>query len=400
MNRKLLMKHCALLLVLAAALWSSSALALTINVNVTGSQAPYVYAWDNAQTPLTDAYPGTQLTNIKKVGGKTWYYIDLDATSVNVILSFGTDATKTIDITDIAGNRYFEFANNNANNVTDYYDLPEGASYEGQPFTYLVNTKGWTTVKAYVWGNGEQNAAFPGVAMEEVGINGNGNKVYKWTGNVPSSPTNVIFTNGIEQSSDLTWKNGAVWSNHAYDYQMAIAGAALNATDFPDENLRKAISASINVQEGQTFITDNVRILDISYDTNKGMTGKITNPTGIEKLTALEELYARDNSLTHLDLTHTSTLRVLDVSGNDVLKGMRGVSYCNANDNGVNVKGNNNFKKLIADNCPAWIYNAGLGSNNTNYQYITSLEYISQKNNPLDGWSSGFNYQTGLNSLI
>lgn len=399
MNRKLLMKHCALLLVLAAALWSSSALALTINVNVTGSQAPYVYAWDNAQTPLTDAYPGTQLTNIKKVGGKTWYYIDLDATSVNVILSFGTDATKTIDITDIAGNRYFEFANNNANNVTDYYDLPEGASYEGQPFTYLVNTKGWTTVKAYVWGNGEQNAAFPGVAMEEVGINGNGNKVYKWTGNVPSSPTNVIFTNDIEQSSDLTWKNGAVWSNHAYDYQMAIAGAALNATDFPDENLRKAISASINVQEGQTFITDNVRILDISYDANKGMTGKITNPTGIEKLTALEELYARDNSLTHLDLTHTTTLRVLDVSGNDVLKGMRGVSYCNANDNGVNVKGNNNFKKLVADNCPAWVFNAGLGSGNTNYQYITSLEYISQKNNPLDGWSSGFTAQTNLKYL-
>ena len=149
MNRKLLTKHCALLLVLAAALWSSTALALTINVNVTGSQAPYVYAWDNNQTPLIGAFPGTQLTNVKKVGNKTWYYIDIDATNANIILSFGTDATKTVDIS-VNGNRYFEFANNNANNVTDYYDCPGGFVYETTPFVYLVDTKGWANAYAYV----------------------------------------------------------------------------------------------------------------------------------------------------------------------------------------------------------------------------------------------------------
>ena len=402
MRQKLLTKHCAmLLLALFATAWSTQAWAITINVNVTGNQAPYVYAWDNNQTPLIGAFPGTQLTNVKKVGNKTWYYIDIDASTANIILSFGTDATKTVDIS-VNGNRYFEFANNNANNVTDYYDLPEGTSYEANPFTYLVNTKNWNSVKAYVWGANGHNANFPGELMTFVGTNGNGNKVYKWTGATPANPTNVIFVNGDnenEKSGDLTWKNGAVWSNYAFDYQKAIAGAALNGSDFPDENLRKAISASLGVQEGQTFITDDVRVLDISYDTNKGMTGKITDPTGIEKFTALEELYARDNSLTHLDLTHTTTLRILDVSGNNVLQGMRGTSYCNATGHGVNVKGNNNFKKLIADDCSTWIYNAGLGSNNTNYQYISSLEYISQKNNPLDGWSSGFEAQTNLKYL-
>ena len=403
MRQKLLTKHCAmLLLALFATAWSMQAWAITINVNVSGNQAPYVYAWDNNQNPLLDTYPGTQLTNIKRVGNKTWYYIDIDATSANLILSFGTDETKTGDITGITGNRYFEFANNYANNVTDYYDLPEGTSYEANPFTYLVNTKNWNSVKAYVWGANGNNANFPGELMTFVGTNGNGNKVYKWTGATPANPTNVIFVNGdneSEKSGDLTWKNGAVWSNYAFDYQMAIAGAALNGSDFPDENLRKAISASLGVQEGQTFITDDVRVLDINYDTSKGMTGKITDPTGIEKFTALEELYARDNSLTHLDLTHTTTLRILDVSGNNVLQGMRGTSYCNATGHGVNVKGNNNFKKLIADDCSTWIYNAGLGSNNTNYQYISSLEYISQKNNPLDGWSSGFEAQTNLKYL-
>lgn len=401
MKQNLLTKHCALLLLLAlATAWSTPAWALTINVKA--SQEPYVYAWDNDQNPLLDAYPGTKLTNTKNVGGQTWYYIDIDATNVNLILSFGTDDTKTGDINNIAGNRYFEFANNNADNLTDYFDLPDGVNYEANPFTYLVNTKNWNSVKAYVWGANGNNAAYPGEIMTYVGTNGNGNKVYKWTGATPVNPTNVIFSNGDnsnDKSGDLTWKNGAVWSNYAYNYQMAIAGAALNDSDFPDPNLRKAITASTGIAEGQTFMTDNIRVLDISYDTNKGMTGKITNPTGIEKFTALEELYSRDNSLSHLDLTHTSSLRILDVSGDNVLLGMRGVSYCNASGHGVNVKGNNNFKKLIADNCSAWEYNAGLGSNNANYQYISSLEYISQKNNPLNGWSSGFTAQTNLKYL-
>lgn len=401
MRKKLLTKHCAMmLLALFAVAWSTQAWAITINVNVTGNQAPYVYAWDD-QDLLLGAYPGTQLTNVKKVGNKTWYYIDIDATSANLILSFGTDETKTGDITDITGNRYFEFANNNANNVTDYYDLPEGTSYEGTPFTYLVDINNWNYVNAYVWGANGNNAAFPGERMTYVGKNGNGNNVYKWTGTTPTNPTNVIFSNGDnsnDKSGDLTWKNGAVWSNYAYDYQMAIAGAALNSSDFPDENLRKAITACLGVQEVHTFMTDDVRILDINYDTSKGMSGKITDPTGLEKFTALEELYARDNSLTHLDLTHTTTLRILDVSGNNVLQGMRGTSHCNANEHGVNVKGNNFFKKLIADDCTGWKYNAGLGSGN-DYQNITSLEYISQKNNPLDGWSSGFNAQTKLKYL-
>lgn len=388
-----------LLLALIAALASSNAWAITINVNA--SQAPYVYAWDNDQNPLLDPYPGTQLTNVKKVGNKTWYYIDIDASTANIILSFGSDATKTGDIY-VNGNRYFDFANNDANNVTDYYDMPNGVQYETTPFTYVVNTRNWGDVYAYAWGNGYSGAAssWPGAKMTKVGTNGNGKDVYKWMSDSQTNPANVIFHNNSgEQSPDKTWANGALWSNHAYDYQMTLAGAVLNSTDFPDANLRKAITASTGIAEGGAITTDNIKVLDISYDTSKGMTGKIADPTGIEKFTALEELYSHNNSLSYLDLTHTSTLRILDVSGDDALYGMRGVSYCNTSGHGVNVKGNNNFKKLIADDCPKWEYNAGLGTNNTNYQYITSLEYISERNNPLDGWSSGFNYQTGLKYL-
>lgn len=231
MKNQLLTKHCALTLLMAliAATWSNDAWAraLTINVNVTGSQAPYVYAWDNAQNPLTDAYPGTQLTNVKRVGGKTWYYIDLDAESVNVILSFGDDDSKTVDITDIAGNRYFEFANNNANNVTDYYDLPADVEFETTPFCYAVNTNGWGSMYAYVYDSSSNpNHSWPGEEMTKVGTNGNGNDVYKWTGTTPANPATVIFNNNNgSQTGNLTWANGAYWSVYGQDSKITITGA-------------------------------------------------------------------------------------------------------------------------------------------------------------------------------
>lgn len=319
MKNQLLTKHCALTLLMAliAATWSNDAWALTINVNVTGSQAPYVYAWDNAQNPLTDAYPGTQLTNVKRVGGKTWYYIDLDATSVNVILSFGDDDSKTVDITDIAGNRYFEFANNNANNVTDYYDLPADVEFETTPFCYAVNTNGWGSMYAYVYDSSSNpNHSWPGEEMTKVGTNGNGNDVYKWTGTTPANPATVIFNNDNgSQTSNLTWANGAYWSVYGQDSRMTITGAVLNATNFPDENFRDAVSTITGKSEGEAITTNNQKVLHIE---EKG----ISNLAGIEFFTNLEELYAGGNDISsNVILTSNPNLRILDLNGNAQLQG-------------------------------------------------------------------------------
>ena len=317
MKKNLPIKHCALLLLALAAAWSTQAWAITINVNVTGNQAPYVYAWDNSQTPLLDAYPGTQLTNIKKVGNKTWYYIDIDATSVNVILSFGNDDTKTSDITDIAGNRYFEFANNNANNVTDYYDLPEGVEFETTPFCYAVNTNGWGSMNAYVYDSSSNpNHSWPGEAMTKVGTNGNGNDVYKWTGTTPSNPATVIFNNGNgSQTGDLPWANGAYWSVHGQDSKITVSGAVLNATNFPDENFRGAISTITGKSEGEAITTNNQKVLHIE---EKG----ISNLAGIEFFTNLEELYAGGNDISsNVILTSNPNLRILYLNGNAQLQG-------------------------------------------------------------------------------
>ncbi len=329
MRKILLTKHCALLLLaLFATAWSTNAWALTINVNVTGSQAPYVYAWDNNENPLIGDFPGTQLTNIKNVGNKTWYYIDIDATNVNVILSFGSSATQTGNITDIAGNRYFEFDKNNANNVTDYYDCPGGFEYETAPFVYLVDTKGWTNAYAYVW-NGNSNNGWPGNKMEYLGTNGNGYKVYRWSAaNINFTPANIKFNNVAddgttvyEEGENKDWTNGAFWSNYNWTYAMTVSGLILNGTNFPDANLRKAITASIGIAEGDAITIDNIKVLDVSYDPNKGMTGKITDPTGIERFTTLEELYAYNNDIKYLDLQNATALRVLDLHMNENLLG-------------------------------------------------------------------------------
>ena len=376
--------------------------AVTIHVNA--SSAPHVYAWDNSKTDLLGAWPGKQLTKVKKVGDKDWYYIDVDdSNGVNIIISNGSDATKTGDITDITGDRYFEFTSGSANNVTDYYDYPTGVKYETRPFTYLVNVKRWSKVYAYVWDkNSNQNAEYPGVEMTLVGRNANGFDVYEWTGDTPANPTNVIFTNGSEgsdnKSGDLTWKNGAYWSNHEYDSRLTVEGVVLNSTYFPDENLRKAIGAATGVEEGNPITTRDVTVLDISYDESKGMTGKVTDPAGLNYFDHLEELYSKNNSLSHLDLRNSPVLRVLDISGDNTLLGFRASTYISASGHGIAVKeGITTFKSFTADGCTQLCYMAGLNSTN---QKISSLERISLKNcEKMDGWSSGIAQQKGLKYL-
>lgn len=318
MKQKLI-KHCALmLLAVFATAWSSNAWALTINVKA--SQAPYVYAWDNDQNPLLDPYPGTQLTNVKKVGNETWYYIDIDASTANIILSFGSDATKTGDIY-VNGNRYFEFANNNANNVTDYYDLPEGVEFEPNSFCYAVNTNGWGTMYAYVYDSSNNtNHSWPGEQMTKVGTNGNGNDVYKWTGNTPANPATVIFNNNSgDQTGNLQWTNGAYWSVYGGDSRMTISGVILNSTNFPDPNFRSAVSTITGKSEGQAITTNNQKVLHIE---NKG----ISNLAGIEFFTNLEELYAGGNDISNnVILTSNPNLRILDMNGNSQLQGVSSV---------------------------------------------------------------------------
>ena len=105
-----------------------------------------------------------------------------------------------------------------------WYDNAEG---EGEPYTvlpagwvgklyaiwskkivyetvYFVNTAQWETVNAYAW-NGDNNNAWPGVALEATGEVILGQTVYSFTAE-QGAYTNIIFNNGNgTQTADLNW---------------------------------------------------------------------------------------------------------------------------------------------------------------------------------------------------
>lgn len=93
------------------------------------------------------------------------------------------------------------------NNVTYHmfqFALVDGAFDEITPpekkTIYFSNNKNWSKVNIFFWG-GSDSTTWPGTAMEYVGLNENGEKVYKYELD-PSTP-NIIFNNGTQQTVDI-----------------------------------------------------------------------------------------------------------------------------------------------------------------------------------------------------
>ncbi len=381
MRKNLLTKTCTvLLLALFATAWSSNAWALTINVKA--SQAPYVYAW-NGSTNYNGSYPGNQLTQTRTVGGQTWYYIDIDATSVNIIISNSSevseaDQSKTDDLEGIESTKYYSYdptkaQSSRAENLTDYFNYPNGVNDEETPYVYVVNVSGWSKVNAYVWDdNGNNNGTYPGPEMTKIGTNSQGFDVYKWTGATPANPTGVKFSNGNTNSGDLTWTNGAVWSNYnnSFSYQGIVNGVLLDADHFPDANFRTALTTATGVQENGIIATKNVTELDVSNSS-------ISDLEGISNFTNLEELYAQNNSInTSVDLKNNKKLRILNVSGNSAITGFSANHTPYVDINFGNGSNTTNLEELYCANCSIF-YAGGLA-------YNTGLKVLSMPHNVLD----------------
>lgn len=93
------------------------------------------------------------------------------------------------------------------NNVTYHmfqFTLVDGDFSQIEPpakkTVYFSNNKGWSKVNIFFWG-GSDSTTWPGVAMEYVGKNANGEDVYKYELD-PSTP-NIIFNNGSQQTVDI-----------------------------------------------------------------------------------------------------------------------------------------------------------------------------------------------------
>ena len=94
------------------------------------------------------------------------------------------------------------------NNVTYHmfqFTLVDGDFSQIEPpakkTIYFSNNKNWSKVNIFFWG-GSDSTTWPGVAMEYVEKNKNGEDVYKFELD-PSTP-NIIFNNGTQQTVDIT----------------------------------------------------------------------------------------------------------------------------------------------------------------------------------------------------
>ena len=364
-----------LLLALVIGLGTTARASHTINImnNSAVSGGVYIYATDQDGTLLTEEWPGTQLTATTTVQNVSWFTKTFTgATQIKFKINLGgaseeTDNTATALITTMGsgGHYYYEYdpskyqagvtTFDKYDNVTDYYDLPAGVTYESSNVTvYFINTNQWTTPYVYISngysGYGNQNNDWPGDAMTKVGTNSNGWDIYKWSNNYPNNPSIVIFSNqGANQSADLAYTRNGVYSGYNYATLATVSseregGVIYNTpTYFYDQNMRAALTDALGVPSGPANSTDaqyaiatkSVKVLDIS---NKGISNlgstSAGNTNGINYFTELEELYAGNNSIKHGVLTSLTKLKVLDMHGNTGLKGF-GVNTATASGNPI-----------------------------------------------------------------
>jgi alpha-amylase len=85
----------------------------------------YLYAWNEDGEVIGRTWPGTKLTNKRTVGGQEFLYKTFSKPSpdykFNFILSEGDDSTQTQDVTNVAGDVFYTFSNQEARDLSNIY---------------------------------------------------------------------------------------------------------------------------------------------------------------------------------------------------------------------------------------------------------------------------------------
>lgn len=330
MRKKLLTKHCTLLLLALFATWSTQAWA-DVTINVKAPSAPHMYVWNNNQTPLNGTFPGSVVTDTKVVNGETYYTKTFSNENTVSVIFANDNNEQTGDFSGLTGQVFFHYDGGSL----AYGNLPDDVAYESSGyFAYFVNTKNWNDVYAYIYDSNDNSyRAWPGTQMSNLHVDGGNQSVYKF-GPITDcniTPAKIIFTNySGKQTADLDFTNGGYYVYSEYDngnqnrtdLVAVIDNSRITntATYFSDAHFREGITKSLGVAEGAAFSPTDYTILDLSYDSGS-MTGKISNLSGIEHFTNLEELYAGDNDIRFIDLENATKLRILDLHHNEYLLG-------------------------------------------------------------------------------
>lgn len=96
---------------------------------------------------------------------------------------------------------------------------------------YFENTNNWSTVYCYAWNGSSKNAEWPGAKMQKVGSN-YGHDVYGVKFEYAGQFTNLIFSNGSEQTVDVMLNN---YENNCFCLDGKSSGGKLTVGNFKYE---------------------------------------------------------------------------------------------------------------------------------------------------------------------
>ena len=96
---------------------------IRVYVKYNGGNPPYIYAYDDGGNSFTGEFPGWQFNadNSVIVGGVNWLHATVDASRMNMILSYGSYATQTADINGVTSDIFIDFKDNVAYDLTSTY---------------------------------------------------------------------------------------------------------------------------------------------------------------------------------------------------------------------------------------------------------------------------------------
>ena len=102
---------------------SASSDHILVYVKYDGGALPWIYAFDDNDNSLTGSFPGWQYSydNRVVIGGVTWLHAMVNANRINLVLSYGNDASKTADIMGVTSDVFFSISDGVAHDVTATY---------------------------------------------------------------------------------------------------------------------------------------------------------------------------------------------------------------------------------------------------------------------------------------
>lgn len=351
-------------------LTSLSSSAIIIRVEK-GGDAPYLYTWTGSGSSAvlhTGAYPGTQFTQ-KSDDGKFWVMEVEGISTANLIVNMGRDENqqdlpKSNDFLNISGvNGVASFMYDGG---TGLFGTIPNANFSAND-VYFIAPPSWGTISAIARTSG---GGYQKIGMTRVATDGAGLDVYKvsfshWS----DTPHTIQFTDDTNQTGEIAYSAGGY-----YDTSKKVAQFV--GTNSMDATFAAAVTEFLNLESGSAFMPENVTYLDVS--------GKnITSMSGIERFVNLIELHAANNNISTIDLSNSSNLEVLDLSGNSALKGF--VNNYSSNKNGhIHLANTGSSLKYL--NLSNTSFESFLQLLNTYHQ--NNLETLIANNLPSMGWAS------------